>query len=331
MVRLDSCKMKLTLDMVKEVDISKYDLESRINRQEEIKKHSFILQDEYKTIGLKYLEIKDLEGYCILEVSGKILRDKYYEGLNINTIEQVFDTINSLNFIKFDKSYLDKVEVLRCDVADNLKVKNKVDEYLNILSQCQNERYIVSFYNRKAGKSVVFDRMVKSYKERMTFYDKAKEILRDKQLLKVLSQSDIERFNNVLRCEQNITSFDRIRKSFKTSDNKLINILRSEEKVNYNTFNEIVSRIPQILFIPKFKYLKDEIKYFGMLTICQKCQFDERLLYKHIRSYERKNIYYSRWHREFINFLQSIKASRKDIYKKEVAVIEEIKELLKAA
>ena len=331
MVRLDSCKMKLTLDIVKDFDISKYDLESRINRQEEIKKHSFILQDEYKTIGLKYLEIKDLAGYCILEVSGKILRDKYYEGININTIEQVFDTINSLNFIKFDKSYLDKVEVLRCDVADNLQVKHKVDVYLDVLSQCMNPNYVISEYNRKSGRSVVFDKMVKSYKNRMTFYDKGKEIMKDKQLLKALSQSDIERFNNVLRCEQNITSFDRMRKSFKTSDNKLINILSSQQKVNYDTFNEIVSRIPEIVFIPKFQHFKSEIKYFGMLTICQKCQFDESLLYKHIRSYERKNVYYSRWHREFKNFLQSIKASRKDIYKKEVAVIKEIKELLKVA
>jgi hypothetical protein len=321
MVSLDSVKLEIPVEFLKF-----YKEDSFYNKVISDNEKNFkfsdddILKDDKKIVGLKTIEIKKLHKVIHIETSGKILKKKYYEGLTINTIDEYFDLINATNLIVIDKKAIDYAKVLRCDVVNNLKVSNNINKYLNSLSLCAfNHNYLVSNY---AG-GVVFTKQVKSYKRRMIFYDKYKEIKKDKEVSKLLRLKDIEIFKNVLRCEQNLTSFKTIRQAFKVDDIKLIDILQSKEKINYNTFNEITNE--RSLTMYDFKSFKDVERFFVAYMLCQDFNYDFKEIKNFLMHYLSKSQTYKK--------LKMIKeyAKRLDKLKKINEQIEEIRELLKAS
>ena len=52
--------------------------------------------------GLNRISIDKLSNTTTIEVSAKILKQNYIEGINKNTINEVIDNINSHNIVKFN-------------------------------------------------------------------------------------------------------------------------------------------------------------------------------------------------------------------------------------
>jgi hypothetical protein len=317
MVRLDSVKVEIPIEYLKWFRDDVYN-EAYLVSNGEVVKDDRVLKDDVKKIpGLKEITIKGLHKKIHIETSGKILREKYYEGLNLNTVEYWLDTINKSGLIKIDRKALSDMDVLRCDVSDNLKVKGSINKYLNALSICAfNDRFLVSRY---AG-GVVFTKQVKSYKSRMIFYDKYKELMAGKN-----EGIKVDDFKNVLRCEQNFTSFKTMRKAFRIPNRKLrlLDILQSKEKVNYKTFEEITTG--RKLFIKDVDNIKDLKMLCMAWFLCFKCNYDIKEIKDYLLMYVDK--------RQVYRYMKEIKFWINNIDKIEKAVkeVEEVRELLKCA
>ena len=331
MIRLDSCKFLTDFEVIEDIKLQHFDSEIKVNGANELLKQKRVLSSNYKIIGLKNIEVTT--NNLIIELSAKILKDSYYEGINKNTIIQLVDNLNDCKSIKLNANkFIDSAKVLRCDIADNLKVKNNVNDYLSLLNTYKvNSDYLVSFYNRKAGSSIVFDRNVKSYKERLTLYDKEKEIYRDKELIKLFDQEKLNRFKNVLRCEQNIVSFSKIREKLHINSIDLKDVLNSKELVNYNTFTNITKENKALTLFNSYKDkdLKYIIRLYGMRNIIELFEYDFSLIKQIIREhYNGKACSY--WYKNFAILMREMKQEKKN-YNSAMEAINEISDLLKVA
>jgi hypothetical protein len=316
MVRLDSVKVEIPIEYLKWFRDDVYN-EAYLFCGDEAVKDDKVLSDRVKISGLKEITIKNKNKVVFIETSGKILREKYYEGLNKDNVEYWLDTINRTGIIEISKNALENIFVLRCDVADNLKVKKDINKYLNSLSLCAfNDKFLVSRY---AG-SVVFTKQVKTYKSRMIFYDKYKELMAGKN-----EGLKVDDFKNVLRCEQNLTSFNTMRRAFKLSGRKLrlLDILNSKEKVNYEKFNEITKG--RKLFIKGVDNIKD-LKMLALTWfLWEKCKYDLKEIKDYLLLYVDKRQVY-RYMKEIKFWINNI-----DKIEKAVEYVEEVRELLKCA
>lgn len=331
MIRLDSCKFLTDFEVIEDIKLQHFDSEIKVNGANELLKQKRVLSSDYKVIGLKNIEVTT--NNLIIELSAKILKENYYEGINKNTVSQMVDNINGCKSIKLNTNkFIDSAKVLRCDVTDNLKVKNNVNDYLSLLNTYKvNSDYLVSFYNRKAGSSIVFDRNVKSYKERLTLYDKEKEIYRDRELIKLFDQEALNRFNNVLRCEQNIVSFSKIREKLHINSIDLKDVLNSKELVNYNTFTNITKENKALTLFNSYKDkdLKYIIRLYGMRFIIKAFEYDFSLIKQLIREHYNGNAC-SYWYKNFAILMREMKQEKKN-YNSAMEAINEISDLLKVA
>ena len=185
-------------------------------------------------------------------------------------------------------------------------MEKAVPEYVEALALYRlNQKYDMKEYTKE---SIIFTRKVKSYKERFTAYYKYPELFNDKELMKHINKDDLKNANNTLRCEQNITSFARLReilrlkdssKEEKRKDGKLYNYpslkeaLQSKAKSNFNVFCRITeSGLPEIF--EEYKNTKLKLyqieKEDGRKRIIKDCNYDMKLIEKFIKLHIKGNI-----------------------------------------
>lgn len=222
------------------------------------------IKPECKVTGLKNIIHDKLSGETKIELSAKILRENYSDGISENSIENVVHNLNGNNAICFhpDK-FIDDAIVLRCDVTDNLIVSRDIAEYISALSLYRiNNKYTVDQYRRE---SIVFRNNAKSYRERMILYDKMSDVVNDKDMYPILARGNrIKDFKNVLRVESNHATFKQMRELFKITKCKytmptkhnqeikyiqLSDVLQSRQKVNRQIFGKITERNVPTLFV----------------------------------------------------------------------------------
>lgn len=263
MVTLDTIGLMLNdFDAITHLDESCFltkiinDGDNRVSERDELKEIS-------KIKGLNFVRVDRISGKINLEISGKILKENYHEGININSIENVIYNLNKNSGIKFDTDkIINQAIVMRCDCTDNLQMSNDVSQYIDDMTLYRiNTKYKVDNYINKA--SVIFTNQAKSYKERIIFYDKMYEIMnRDKEMYDILNKAGkINNFKNCLRVESNIVTFRKMRELFKITKCKYIektgkydikyiqlyDVLNSKEKVNAKIFEKITEKnIPSL-------------------------------------------------------------------------------------
>jgi len=178
--------------------------------------------------GLKSIKIDNLAKNTILDFSSKILRADYVEGINKNTISQAIDNINDLGLIKLDTNkFIDSAKFLSLDVTDNIKLGYETNElfYTTLANVPLAQKYDISYYKSKSNLGVVWSGKQKTLKDRFIFYDKTKEIKKDKTLFSTDYSNKITNdFIGVNRIEQNLTSLAQIRAYYKTTN--LIDVLK---------------------------------------------------------------------------------------------------------
>ena len=141
--------------------------------------------------------------------------------------------------IDFDiNSLIENSNVLSCDITDNIKVKEDAKSYINSLAIFKlNNKYKC---NLNINESIIFERDVKtnSLKERLTVYFKYTELLL-KRNTTFRNKIDIEDYKTIVRFESRFSNLELMRKSFNTADVKLLSILNSDVRINYNLLNKI--------------------------------------------------------------------------------------------
>ena len=189
--------------------------------------------------GIKLIEVNETTGRVIIQGSAKVLKDQYKEGINLETFDQVINEYNSTGIIQVDPGdVLTFGEFFTVDISKNMTMDEPVPGYISSLYRLGcNSQYKVDQY-RDGGKfvnGVTFRGKQRSFKERLIFYDKEKDIARDKDLRQYSGQ-----YEKVLRAEMNLAQLRRIRHYF--SSNNVSTVLSSQVNANYNLFMKVVSK-----------------------------------------------------------------------------------------
>ena len=243
-----------------------------------------------KLIGKKHLGLKDIalyetSGNVTVEMSAKILKENYFSLINLNTIENVFQNINALGLIEINvPESIGSAAVLKCDVTTDLYIED-IPRYIRSLSAYKvNQKYDCEIYPT----SIVFDKRVKTpaLREYLTFYDKATELKRDRELLKYVPIKDAK---NKLRSESRCTNLQQIRNAIEQTDLSLLSVLESEGNPNLKIFNRITQGISEVehnaienfqklIDMKKTNYHKDIRNALGDNDILKLCNYDIELV-----------------------------------------------------
>lgn len=253
--------------------------------------------------GLKSIEIKPGADKVIIETSAKILKDDYLKGINLDTIDQVFDTINNTGLVNIKSEAIGQAQVYLCDTTQNISWNNRTsfsNLILSIQSCSVNPKYSNDLFNEKGNKGLVFRGNQKSIKVRMILYDKYTELTAKKENRTFLESCKnpnklIEQAQGIIRIEQNNTSFSAIRKRLGIDNNNLVSVLKSTQNPNYKLLNSITSihSLDQLELFEKYKDsqlpIGEIVRMEGMRTIVVKCGYDKNLIRTWLQSVSPKH------------------------------------------
>ena len=247
MVAIDSYKISLGIDALKDVNFGKFDRQINVSGETadtELLQVEKAKKDVYFCVnpgyGIKRIEINETGNRVILQGSAKILKEQYFEGINLNTWKRVIEGYNNTGYVKLDPvEVLNNAELFSVDVSANMTMTREPWQYIKALRMLQtNERYEVKEYRNPGSKDVngvTFRGVQRSFKERQIYYDKQKDVAREPEL-----RQYIGKYNNVLRVEMNLQHLRRIRHYF--GKNTLQDVLHSKANANYQLFEKINSK-----------------------------------------------------------------------------------------
>ena len=336
MISLDSNKIKFDVDFLMDFDASKFVTDSK-------EKEGDVFSVKHKVIsdvpGLNYIEIDETKNNVIVTTSAKILSDNYFQGININTIEQVIDKINKTGLIKANAAdIINNGEFLNIDVTDNIKASESPVKCLDAFNSYRvNNKYKFNRDDTKHNQGIVYQGKQKSFKERMILYSKFQELKQYK------NRSFLDSLNNpmemlresekVLRIESNSVQLRKIRERLNIQHTGILDVLESPVNLNYNLLNKIVNGAEQLKIFEDFEeYTKftDIEKRIGMMGIIEKCNFDMEIIHAFIKSKVEGNIYrYVRRYRNLMFEMLEGKRIKKDVVTN--GLVNEVLELLKVA
>ena len=293
-------------------------------------------QDKYfcknPDLGIKRIEVNETTNKVILEGSAKVLRDQYYEGINLNTWERVIKGYNDTGLIKLDPvEVMNNAELFSVDVSANMVMDKEPWQYITAMKMMKlDERYEVTEYKNPGSKSVngiTFRGPQRSFKERQIFYDKEKDVSREPELRK-----HIGKFKNVLRVEMNLQQLKRIRHYF--GKNTLQDVLNSKVNANYDLFKKINSKASMSL-LRLFNECEDMPLYQveklkGRETIIRDiCQMDWDLVVEWIKSKVKGNP--SRYVKEYRDIFMSMANKEGKVLQFSSPLMDELSNKLKIA
>lgn len=273
MVNLDSTKFLVKTDVINGISGAFFNKKIQQNG----KLYSDVSQiTNTGILGLKAIIIDNLKNEVTCEISAKILGSDYSKGLNINTIKQAVDNINKSGLIDLNvPNFIDRAEVLRCDVTDNIYPDIMGETFYKTLAALPiASKYHTTLYNKKTNLGVTWNGQQKTVRDRIIFYDKIRQITTDKLLMqKSYAQKVYNEFKNVVRVESNHSQFKALKKYF--GSRNLLTVLKSPVKVNYNVFNRITDKTNDVdlrLFNQfegmKFNVIRNRLGDEGIINLC---------------------------------------------------------------
>ena len=248
--------------------------------------------------------------------------------ININTAEALVGAINDSGRIKVNYELINQAEVLKADFTQNLHPKQDLKNYFSMLSVIPiSDKYTIDNYKAKGNAGVVYRGAQKTFKERIIFYDKSKDIARDKELKNNVPNHLLGKFAGVLRVETNMTQLSKIRQ-YTGKTNSLIDVLTSEHKPTLQVFDKITKNIDLRLFQEwEGMRLQDIEKLEGRKQIVKALGYDIGRIKNFINARVKGNT--SRYIREYRNVLMNVLQVDEKAVKYSLA--DELRELMKAA
>ena len=289
-----------------------------------------------KDAGVHGLASITIEGDAVdVHLSAKVLGSDYHRLVSLDTVERVSDALSE--FIEIGPEMLLRASLFRADVTTDLRLPEGVGPYVKALGTLQGHRnYHVDLFPG----SVVFRAKARSNSERLTCYDKARDMAKaaNRAFLEAVGSGVYKDFVGVLRVEQNCRSYRALRRVAGTAETTgtptLYDVLASSEQPNVQLFDKVATR-------PDVQTLFDEVagsgftwaryvQFKGYEAIIRACDFDERLIRDLIRQASKGNpSYYMPKVRKWIGFLRA--EGRETEYRETRARIDELREALSQA
>jgi len=243
MLRLDSTKIKFSTSHIKRLDDAyfKNDVSYYAND---------VATDKLRSVmplafGIKNCEVDKIGNSVIMEFSAKALQKHYAQGINKETIFDLFQNINDKGGMLLNiENVVNDAIVLRTDVTDNVIIDD-ANIYKKLFNIPLATKYHKDYYSTASGNSVVIRGNQKTFKERQIVYDKAKELLsaKNKDIVEYMGgrYNVGKQFNNVARVESNIAQA-RVLKHYTGTPTRLMDVLSTDAKVNYELFKKITKQ-----------------------------------------------------------------------------------------
>jgi hypothetical protein len=357
MVRLDSLKIKFPLSSDFQLNLNDC-IRKEITYPEEKQNPNHLIDNPVKIplniitydipksdlpYGVKSITQKMNE--VEVELSAKVLGSNYFDGININRIEQVWDTLNTIPQIVLDHAIIEQAMILRCDNTYTLPVSKSIQSIIQILkSYPSNHKYQVNDFKNE---SIVYKHKGSSKRERLILYDKLVELGSDKNNKDFFDSifKSLDASKNYLRIECNISKFSDMRDLFNVSSIpksgiRLIDALTSKENPTLKVYNKIMSAnncdteidLFQVSEVEYYKKLKPSqfIDLHGIRNILFK--FDNnpnkvREYFLNVLGYNKSNV--SKIMKDFISEVARIESSQNN--QSIFEVVQEIRDMLKVA
>lgn len=236
MITLDKVKLVTSLDYVKIINKEIYDTKYKSGVLTSI---SFNITEPYSV----YMELDYEEDELVIEFSGKILKDRYNELINVNNVEVCLKNLEIECGCRLDiPSILQNNTVVKIDVSKDIEYPDCKELTTYLSSHVKNYK---KYLPRIIGGNFVVEKNVKTkgYKKRLTIYDKYKEMLKASNKSFLFSTNNpneiLESFKEKVRLELNLNSIEQIRKSLKITSTSLIDILNAPVNPICDFINEV--------------------------------------------------------------------------------------------
>ncbi len=117
MISFDKLKLVSTLGSIVVFDSAYFDIKTRGGRTISI---AMSMKQPFKL----NIEINYDKGEVTIEFTGKVLGERYPELINLNTIQECFQSINALVFCEIDIEKMMYAQVVKCDVTKDIPIAN---------------------------------------------------------------------------------------------------------------------------------------------------------------------------------------------------------------
>jgi len=279
-MNLDSIKFKMQLENL-DFNCSKYDKSILEGEHRTLTK--YILNSSSKVqMGLSSIEILPANNEVLVQCSAKILEEKYLEGINSNTLEILHNKITP--FITCSFSDIENSTLLRSDVTKNLHFDTRTAKEEGIYSLKLGKGNIGFKFDDYTDRreSIIFTGRQKTYKNRQIYYNKEKELnmSKNKEILKMLYAHNVKGIGNILRVEQNITSFDKLRSAIgkKVGEVKLGEMVNSKENPILKRHQIIMKYANEVNLFDDERDWKELHNYYGLKGIYEECNSSLELM-----------------------------------------------------
>ena len=261
---LDTMRIRFDLGAIESVDNGNFT--KTANRRGEIKRE---WTRKAKKLGLSDIQLVE-NTYGLITFSAKILHENYFRGINIDTMENCLHNLNNYNLIRLNIGrFIQSGKVLKCDVVNDIEVEKPPDRYLNALKTLAiNTKYNMTSYNG----GICLMSKAKTVKERLSIYNKEKEIRKDRMLCDAYKTLLLQSHHK-LRVEGNLKNKKDIKRGLGIEDNSLLSVLKSKNHYNYKLFKKIKMDIGGNLLadLEDCNNLNKFIKQKGMEAILRDC------------------------------------------------------------
>jgi hypothetical protein len=272
----------VTLDRIKIITDAKYINMMDCDASTMVIKNNIKCEIRYKQLRPYnfYIIYPLIDNKCIIEVSAKVLGDRYPELINMSNIHYCFEQINKLGVCKLNiDGALNDSKLISCDVTKDISDIN-MPEKLALKSCLKNfNKFQVQKYTN-SGFAVTNTVRTSNRKIRLIVYDKHKELLKaaNTEFLNMVDDKNelLDYFDTRFRIEANIRTVQQIKDLFQTDDNSLMNVLNSASNPLLQVFDgifnvpesvETYTDVQHLLLYTNFSELKNAL-------FLQACKYD---------------------------------------------------------
>jgi hypothetical protein len=265
----------ITLDRIKIVTNKKYinHIDSDVSTVVIKNNHEHEIRFKQLTPFNLYISSNRISDKGVIEISAKILGDRYPELINKNNIRHCFEKINTIGVCSLDvDEVMNDSNLISCDITEDLDGLTLPD--ILALKSCVKSlnKFQVQKYTN-CGYTITKSVKTSNRKIRVTIYDKHKEMLKatNSEYLESLANKNymLDYFNGRIRIEANVRTVSQIMNLCQTEGNSLLEVLNSTANPLLTIFDTIfdipdasepiLSDIQSLLSYDKLSVLKDAL------------------------------------------------------------------------
>lgn len=228
LISLDTIEFTSSTDFIRDMKFDKF-VYSEVSKPNGLKFKNYSL--DKMSLGLSKFIVSDFNSTFKCRLSSKILGCDYIQGLTIDNILKLNDTLSN-HSIKLDEDFINYSTLNHCDIKSDLNLSKSSSVYLNSLSFLNAYDFTKTVYPH----GITFNQNVIRNKLRATIYSKDYELKSNSKFYNQYPEL-IKDFDNVIRFESRFSTKTLISKYFNSLH--LLDVLNSID-VNYNVFSKII-------------------------------------------------------------------------------------------